>query len=226
MKDFFKRKSAKMVSGIWDKGDREMEKFLEVNEYIDYNSEIIQSKVSELFSEKMNNVEKAKVAYEYVRDEIPHSFDCNAGIITAKASDVLKYKTGICHAKANLLAALLRSQEIPTGFCFQRITLMADDSMGYCVHAYNAVYLENRWIKLDARGNKEGINAKFSLGEPILAYSVQQGYDEYFWKGIYAMPHLETMEMLEVAKSLQDILDNIPDKITGTPDISENEIRF
>ncbi|HEY5556236.1 transglutaminase domain-containing protein [Acetobacterium sp.] len=88
----------------------------------------------------MSEVEKAKVAYHFVRDEIPHSFDCNARVITASASDVLIHQTGICHAKANLLAALLRFQNIPTGFCFQHITLSDDDSLGYCVHAYNAVF--------------------------------------------------------------------------------------
>ena len=64
---------------------------------------------------KITDTEKAKIAYEYVRDEIPHSFAIDSKIITAKASDVLRYKTGICHAKANLLAALLRSQSIPVG---------------------------------------------------------------------------------------------------------------
>lgn len=39
----------------------------------------------------------------------------NIDIIINKASDVLKYKIGICHAKSNLLASLLRSQNIPTG---------------------------------------------------------------------------------------------------------------
>lgn len=198
-----------------------MKKFLEANKYIDFKSETIQSKVFELFSDDMTDIEKAKIAFEFVRDEIPHSFDWNATVITAKASDVLKYKTGICHAKANLLAALLRSQDIPTGFCFQRIPLLADGSMGDCVHAYNAVFLEGKWIKLDARGNKKGIDARFSLDKPVLAYPIRKEYDEYFWKGIYAFPHLGTMKMLENANYLQDILENIPDKIIEEPDISE-----
>lgn len=198
-----------------------MKAFLQENEYVDYNSEIIQKKIAELFSTDMNETEKAKIAYEFVRDEIPHSFDCNADIITAKASDVLKYKTGICHAKANLLAALLRSQGIPTGFCFQHITLLNDDSLGYCVHAYNAVFIENKWIKLDARGNKQGINAQFSTNKPILAFPNRKEYDEYFWKGIYASPHMPIMEMLGKAKCLQDIMDNIPDEVNEIPDIQE-----
>lgn len=196
-----------------------MEKFLRKNVYLDYDAPLILQKVQELFTPDMTNIKKAEAAYEFVRDEIPHSFDCNASVITAKASDVLKFKTGICHAKANLLAALLRSQRIPAGFCFQHITLLDDDSIGYCVHAYNAVYLEGHWIKLDARGNKTGITAQFSLGEPVLAFPNRQQYDEYFWNGIYAEPQPEAMAMLENAKSLQDILENIPDDLTKEPDI-------
>lgn len=190
-----------------------IEKFLKEDKYVDYNSENIQQKAAELFSPDMSDVEKARVAYEFVRDEIPHSFDCNAQVITVKASDVLKYKTGICLAKANLLAALLRSQGIPTGFCFQHITMGKDDSLGYAVHGYNAVLIGDRWIKLDARGNKPGVNAQFSLKEPILAFPIRAEYDEYFWKGIYSTQNAACMEMLEQAKSIQDIMDNIPDEI-------------
>jgi transglutaminase-like putative cysteine protease len=198
-----------------------MQRFLQATEYVDYNSEIIQNKVMELFTENMSDIQKTKIAYEFVRDEIPHSFDCKAEIITAKSSDVLKYKTGICHAKANLLASLLRSQGIPTGFCFQRLTLLDDDSIGYGIHAYNAVFLENKWIKLDARGNKKGVNAQFSMNEPILAFPIRADYDECFYKGIYAYSHIPSMQMLEKAKSIQDIRENIPDVVTEEPDVQE-----
>lgn len=124
-----------------------MEKISREDQYIDYSSKTIQNKVIELFKSDMTEIKKAKVAYEFVRDEIAHSFDCNVKTIVARASDVLLYKTGICHAKANLLAALLRSQGIPTGFCFQHITLVKDDSLGYCLHAFNAVFINNKWIK-------------------------------------------------------------------------------
>ncbi|MBQ8392470.1 MAG: transglutaminase family protein [Clostridia bacterium] len=196
-----------------------MKNFLEETKYVDYSSENIQSKAVELFSTGMTEVEKAKIAFEFVRDEIPHSFDCNAEIITVKASEVLKFKTGICHAKANLLAALLRSQGIPTGFCFQHITLADDDSLGYCVHAYNAVFVDGKWIYLDARGNKSGVNAQFSTDKPILAFPIRPQYDEYLWKGIYSSPHISTMKMLESANCLQNIIDNIPDEVTEEPDL-------
>ena len=198
-----------------------MHRFLEETQYVDYSNSAIQDKCKELFRDSMDEIERAKVAFEFVRDQIPHSFDCNAKIITAKASDVLINCTGICHAKANLLAALLRAQNIPAGFCYEHITLGEDDSVGYCVHAFNAVYLNGSWIKLDARGNKENVNAQFSLDNPILAYLPREQYDEYFFPGIYANSHIDTMKMLERARSLQDIMDNIPEFVHETPEIME-----
>ena len=189
--------------------------FLAEDEYVDYSSSAIQKKVAELFSgigiEK--NAEKARLAFLYVRDEIPHSFDCSATVIAAKASDVLIHKTGICHAKSNLLAALLRSQGIPTGFCYQHLTLADDESSGYCLHCFNAIYLQDNWIQVDARGNTNGIDAQFSLGEPKLAFANRPQYDEYFIAGIYSHPHHATMAMLEKSKTIQDVMDNIPDQM-------------
>jgi len=201
-----------------------IELFLQEHKYIDFTLPNIQMKATELFDGLHDEISKSKIAYEFVRDEIPHSFDIKSDVITAKASDVLKYKTGICHAKANLLVALLRLQGIPTGFCFQNLTLTDDDSMGYAVHCYNAIYLEGRWIKVDARGNKPGVNAQFSLDKPILAFPCRSEYNEYFWPGIYAAPHEATMQMLERAKSLQDVFDNIPNMITELPDITEESL--
>ena len=201
-----------------------MDLFLQEHKYIDFSSPVIQARTAELFVGLRDDTQKAKTAYKFVRDEIPHSFDINSDVITAKASDVLNYKTGICHSKANLLAALLRSQGIPAGFCFQHLTLADDDSIGYAVHCYNAIYLDGRWIKVDARGNKPGVNAQFSLDEPALAFPCRTKYDEYFWPGIYATPHEATMQMLERVKSLKDVLDSIPDMITELPDITEEAL--
>ena len=72
--------------------------------------------------------------------------------------------------------------------------------------------------KVDARGNTKGKNAQFSLTEPQLAFHNRSQYDEYFWDGIYAKPHLDTMLMLDKADSLQDVMDNIPDYVLEKPD--------
>jgi transglutaminase-like putative cysteine protease len=197
-----------------------MHKFLKESRYVDCSVPLVAEKAQTLFSGISSDIEKARVAFEFVRDEIPHSFDCNASVITAKASDVLLHGTGICHAKSNLLAALLRSQGIPSGFCFQRLTRGSDDANGYLLHGYNAVWLDGHWVKLDARGNTNGKNAQFSLGEPLLAFPCRPQYQEYFLPGIYAHPHAATMTVLEQAKSLQDVLKNLPDTICEAPDVA------
>ncbi len=190
-----------------------MEKFLKEHKYIDFSDPIIKQKANELFNMVDSDTNKARIAFEFVRDEIPHSFDIDAKVITAKASDVLKYKTGICHAKSNLLAALLRSQNIPTGFCFQHLLLSEDIPDTYCVHCFNAIYVEGHWIKVDARGNTNGKNAQFSLDQPILAFTNRKEYNEYFWSGIYSEPHLKTMKLLDESKSLEDLINNFPDSL-------------
>lgn len=196
-----------------------IESFLAENNYIDFHSPIIQKKINTLFKKCISEEGKIKLAFEFVRDQIPHSFDCNATTINAKASDVLKYKTGICHAKANLLAALLRSQGIPTGFCYQHITLVNDDSKGYGLHCYSAAFIHGNWIKMDARGNKKGINAQFSLENPNLVFKNREQYDEYFFDGIYALPDTPTMKMLEQAETIHDIIERLSEKPFDSPTI-------
>jgi len=196
-----------------------LELFLSENEYVDYSSQNIVEKTKELFTDKHSPYDKAKIAFEFVRDEIPHSCDIPTAAITAKASSVLKYKTGICHAKSNLLAALLRSQGIPTGFCYQHITLAEDDSKGYCLHCFNAVYIDNNWIKADARGNTKGRNAQFSADKSILAFKNRPEYDEYFFNGIWAAADMRTMKLLETAQNLNDVLNGLPEFPEIKPDI-------
>ena len=173
--------------------------YLENTYYVDYESEAIKAVQNELFSQYDDEISKIQKAYHFVRDNISHSWDIQSRRITVKASEVLKCREGICYAKSNLLAALLRSQKIPTGFCYQRLTLGDTPDTGYCIHALNAVYVEsiNKWIRLDARGNKEGICAKFSLEEEILAFPIREEYQEVDYDSIYPEPHFETMKILQ-----------------------------
>jgi len=162
----------------------------ELNE-VDYSNSVIQEKISELFKPAQSEIEKTKAAFKFVRDEISHSCDIQSTLVTCKASETLSNKEGICYAKSNVLAALLRSQGIPTGFCYQRLMLSNTPEKGYCIHALNAVFLKNlnKWIRLDARGNKKGIDAQFLINEEKLAYTVQGDFGEIDYPIIYAEPH-------------------------------------
>ncbi|KYD11806.1 transglutaminase-like domain-containing protein [Saccharococcus caldoxylosilyticus] len=173
--------------------------YLEELDVVDFSHPFIQKKTNELFHEEQSEIEKAKIAFEFVRDEISHSWDIQSTRVTCKASEVLFYKEGICYAKANLLAALLRSQGIPTGFCYQRLMLFDTPDKGYSLHALNGVFLKslNRWIRLDARGNKPGVQAEFSIDKEILAFPVQEEFDEKDFPIIYTKPSPKTISVLK-----------------------------
>lgn len=173
--------------------------YLEELDVVDFSHPFIQKKINELFHKGQSELEKAKIAFEFVRDEISHSWDIQSTRVTCKASEVLYYKEGICYAKANLLAALLRSQGIPTGFCYQRLMIFDTPDKGYSLHALNGVFLPslNRWIRLDARGNKLGVQAEFSIDKEILAFPVQEELDEKDFPIIYTKPNPKTISVLK-----------------------------
>lgn len=176
-----------------------LEEYLLELDVVDYSNALIQEKSQELFHQEQSEIEKVKIAFEYVRDEIPHSWDIQGKIVTCVASEVLKHKEGICYAKSNLLAALLRSQGIPTGFCYQRLMLFDTPKKGFCLHAMNAVYLTalNKWIRVDARGNKSGVDAQFSVDKEKLAFSVNEKFGEQDYPVIYTKPNSKTIEVLQ-----------------------------
>ena len=157
-----------------------MNDYLIETQSIDYNDENIQKKVSHLKELSCDDIDYIERCFMFVRDEIPHSWDIGAEIVSKKASEVLINKTRICWAKSCLLAALLRANEIPSGISYQLLTRADGASDGYIIHAFNTVYIEqlDKWIRLDARGNKENVNAQFSLDEEHLAYETRSELGE------------------------------------------------
>lgn len=127
-----------------------------------------------------SDVRTAENVFRFVRDQVSHSWDVQGTRVTRTASEVLAYREGICYAKSHLAAALLRASGIPSGICYQRLTLLDDDSAGHAIHALNTAWLASvgRWIRFDARGNKPGVEAEFSLSEERLAFPIRARYDE------------------------------------------------
>lgn len=169
----------------------EMSAYLEASVLIDHTHPAIAGWAAMHEAGERPDVEVAREAFEFVRDRIAHSWDIGSLRVTAKASDVLEHGEGICYAKSHLLAALLRRQGIPAGVCYQRLTLGETPDTGYCVHALNTVYLPSlgRWLRLDARGNKPGVDAQFSLNTEQLAYAVRPEMGECDYGTNYAVPH-------------------------------------
>jgi len=130
--------------------------------------------------------------------------------VACRASDVLQHKTGYCFAKSHLLAALLRANQIPAGFCYQRLSI-DDRGAPYSLHGFNAIYLpEIGWYRVDARGNKEGVNAQFTPPIEKLAYKTQLP-EEADFQLIFAAPLQIVIEALQAQTTWDDMLHNLPD---------------
>jgi transglutaminase-like putative cysteine protease len=165
--------------------------YLETSVLVDWEHPAIDAWADTHSASGLTEEEIVRQAFHFVRDGIAHSWDIGSRRVTAKASDVLLYHEGICYAKSHLLAALLRHRGIPSGFCYQRLTLGDTPDTGFCIHALNTVYLASlgQWIRLDARGNRPGICAEFVPGEEHLAFAVREEVGEREYWVNFAHPH-------------------------------------
>lgn len=190
----------------------DLKPYLEADEIIDINSKEIIELSSNISTYSKNEIEYIKNAYEFVRDKISHSADIQGKVVTCKASDVLRTGEGICFAKSHLLAAILRCHLIPTGFCYQRLILDDNTEPQIILHGLNAVYIESlgKWIRLDARGNKVGVNAQFSLEREKLAFPVRTEKGEEDIPIIYANPDKNVLAALTKNKDLSVLWANLP----------------
>ena len=162
-----------------------------------------------------DEIDFIKNAFEYVRDKISHSADIAGKEVTCRASEVLIAKEGTCYAKSHLLAAILRGNLIPTGFCYQLLTLNDETAPYLVLHGLNAVYIEkiNKWIRVDARGNKPGVNAQFSTERECLAFPVNVEKGEKDIPIIFAQPDKNVVRALSDNKSIETLWANLPTEL-------------
>jgi len=108
------------------------------------------------------------------------------------------------------LAALLRAQEIPTGFCYQRLSVN-DNGAPYSLHGLNAVYLkEFGWYRIDARGNKKDVNAQFLPPRECLAFTPIDKLEKDLPE-IWYEPLPVVVEALKKNKNTKQLHENLPD---------------
>lgn len=180
--------------------------YIKSDEIIDYGQKIIIDKCREVVRNTKNEYDLIKTVFEFVRDKIHHSADIGEQRVTCKASEVLKFGHGNCCGKSHLLAAMLRYFGIPTGFCYQK--LCSDEDINHKVlHGLNAVYLKefHKWVRLDARGNKEGIDAQFSIDEEKIAWPIKKEFGEEDNPIIYKNPNSTVIEVLTHSKNRDEI---------------------
>ena len=137
---------------------------------IDWQTPAVMERARALAEGCADDVAKARAIYGFVRDRIAHTADAGRDELPCRASQVLAAGTGIGFSKSHLLAALLRAVGVPAGFCYQ-VLRREPESSATLLYGFNGVYLPSleRWIALDARGNKPGLEAEFSIAEARLA---------------------------------------------------------
>jgi transglutaminase-like putative cysteine protease len=186
-----------------------MDIYLRSTEVIDWRTPGVIAHARGLARFAPNPTAVAKVCFEWVRDRIAHSGDSKSSVTTCRASEVLEEGTGWCFGKSHLLAALLRANEIPTGFCYQR--LCRDDGNGFTLHGLNAVYLSGTgWYRIDARGNKPGVDARFCPPEEKLAF-LPMSDGEFDLPEIWPDPLRLVTECLAKFGGWEAVMENLPD---------------
>ncbi|MDB5396662.1 MAG: transglutaminase protein [Rhodospirillales bacterium] len=184
--------------------------FLRHTDVIDHHQPAVAAKAVDLARNLSSDTAVAHACFLYVRDTIRHSSDHQLNPVTCRASDVLEHGTGYCFAKSHLLAALLRANNIPVGFCYQRLSIN-DVGPPYTLHGFNAVYLnEYGWYRVDARGCTAGITSEFTPPFESLAYTPKL-------QGEADLPEIWTDPLSVVVRSLarsanwKDALNHLPD---------------
>lgn len=192
-----------------------IEEYLKHDSVIDYENAAISELADTLFRQANDELNFIKTAYEFVRDNIAHSADINEDEITCAASEVLKAGHGICFAKSHLLAALLRCKSVPAGFCYQKLILDDETAPVLIYHGLNGVFLKNykKWIRLDARGNKAGVNAQFSTEAEQLAFPIRPKMGEADSFVVYPDPDIKVLETMRKSRTRTELWENLPTKL-------------
>ena len=187
-----------------------MQRYLAASTYIDFDMPEVSATARRLAEGAESEADVVRACFEFVRDAIRHSVDFKLNPVTCKASDVLRHGTGFCYAKSHLLAALLRANGIPAGLVYQRLSA-GESGAPYCLHGLNAVYLKDfGWYRIDARGNKPGVDAAFAPPVERLAFPTREP-EERMLPEIWDEPLPVVVRALESADTWEQVVANVPD---------------
>jgi transglutaminase-like putative cysteine protease len=190
--------------------------YLAFSEWIDGAHPAVAAQAALLAGASASPTALVSNTFAFVRDRIAHSWDARRDPLTCRASDVLLHGTGFCYAKSHLLAALLRANGIPAALCYQRLAV-GEHGAPYCLHGLNAVFLpEHGWYRIDARGNKPGIDAQFTPPLERLAFPIQDEHERDFG-GLYAEPLPLIVAALTARANVADLAAHLPDAAELAP---------
>ena len=133
------------------------EKYLKETKMLDYSSKNIQRLIQERKWNDIEEFERLKSIYTFVRDEILFGYNIDDNI---SASKVLEDGYGQCNTKGTLFMALLRACNIPCrvhGFTIDKelqkgamTGTVYKNAPQNVFHSWVEVYFENKWYELEA----------------------------------------------------------------------------
>ncbi|MFE5963931.1 transglutaminase family protein [Streptomyces sp. NPDC056463] len=181
----------------------DLSSYLVADEVIDHGHPVVRETAAALRAGNPDVYAYARAAFVYVRDEIPHSSDTGDPRVTWRASDVLARRTGICHAKAHALVALLRAESIPAALCYQKFEVL---------HGLVAIRLPGTetWHRQDPRGGLPGQEAEFSLERERLAFLPDPEFNEMDYPVLYSVPHAGVLSAMRSAPDSLELLRTLP----------------
>ncbi|GAA0730918.1 hypothetical protein GCM10008905_32750 [Clostridium malenominatum] len=140
------------------------EVFLQSIQIINWNKDMDPiKKAKELTKDIKDDKEKVKVIYNYIINNVSYDYNKAKNLpvdYVSSIEDTMKTSLGICYDYSVLLAAMLRSIDIPT----KLIMGYKNDIKAY--HGWNQVYLKDigKWVTIDTtydsikKGNKESVS--------------------------------------------------------------------
>jgi transglutaminase-like putative cysteine protease len=150
--------------------DRPTSADLEPNSLIQSDDPAIVAMAEEAAGEATDPWQAALAFERYVSEHISSKGFSQA---FATAAEVAKTKSGDCTEHAVLLAALARARGIPARVAVGLVYMPGAQAMGY--HMWNELYVEGRWIPMDATLARGGTGA----ARLKLAHSNLEGTSAY-----------------------------------------------
>lgn len=134
----------------------DMDRYLLETRMLDYSNHRIQALVNEKKWEELDEFNRIKAVYNYVRDEILFGYNLDDNIA---ASKVLSDGYGQCNTKGTLFMALLRAVKIPCrvhGFTIDKelqkgamTGLIYKNAPRNVLHSWVEVFYDNTWYELE-----------------------------------------------------------------------------
>ncbi|MDA3852010.1 MAG: transglutaminase-like domain-containing protein [Spirochaetaceae bacterium] len=186
--------------------------YVEESEIVDFSNTHIKSLSEKMQLDSSDSIDIIRRTFEYVRDRISHSADINSLVVTSKASEVLQEREGTCYAKSHLMAALLRANNIPCGFCYQRVINHDQKAPQLILHGLNAVYVDavEKWIRIDASGLKSAMYSEFTLDREKLSFNVREKLGEEDIFIVFSKPDSNVIEKLTQHNLVSELFSDLP----------------